>query len=110
MTLALAILGYVLVLAGIVVIVCFSGIAVMTAFSDVVESHDRRVEELERRRMSERMLTLSWWFSEDKLTMALLNDIADSYRRGIYPIDNVDEIRDRWRATRKANPLRVAGC
>lgn len=97
------VLGIALLFAGAAAMVLVAGTALLHKGQQMLEAHNRRVEELERRRMAQHMLTTSWWFSEDAVTMALVDDLARSYTQGLYPIQDIEQIRERWRARRRAS-------
>lgn len=100
MTLALAILGYamvvVLLLCVLVALIC----AVLGAWERLQTKHDSVVKELDRRAGGDLLQTAAWWFSDDVPTMELLQDIATEMQRGGHPGSAVSDIRERWRTAR----------
>lgn len=103
LTVLTRVLGVTLLFAGAGTLVCVAAMGVLAKWQTLIDRHDQRIEELERRRMAQHMLTASWWFSEDSVTMKLVEDLGRSYNRGGYPIQDIEQIRERWRALRRNN-------
>ena len=71
---------------------------VLNWISCIFNRHFERGKQYQFNRERDRLREHSWWFSEDKPTRELLNDLADDGR-------DINDIRERWRNARKEPQL-----
>lgn len=91
-------IGAIVVLAITTLVACIGLIALGSWLIAVWEKHIAKVEYRGAQKFGERLITGSWWFSEDPATSKLLHKIGENATLG-YGFD-VSQIRDLWREDR----------
>lgn len=72
------------------------------------ERYERLIRASERQECGNRLVSASWWFSEDRITMDILAKAGTDMLSGGYPLDRVDSDRERWRTARLKSKGEVA--